>query len=83
MLNAKQNRNKQNTHTEIQKPKHEPTNSLKKQRSEAAPLTLLALHLYSQTANPTIYLAYTAAWWRKWVHKITAKLASPSFYFAK
>lgn len=47
-------REKQNTHTdaEIQTPKHESTstNSLKKQqRSEAAPLTLPTLHLYSQT----------------------------------
>lgn len=44
------------TDTEKQTPKHEPsaTKSLpkkeKKQRSEAAPLTLLALHLYSQTS---------------------------------
>ena len=45
-------RNKRNTN----KPKHEPSpaNSLQeKQRSEAAPLTLLSVHLYSQTATPT------------------------------
>lgn len=35
---------------------------LTKLRSEAAPLTLLSLHCYSQTANPhNPNLAYTAA----------------------
>lgn len=40
---------------------------LTKLRSEAAPLTLLSVHFYTQTTNlhyPN--LACSAAWWREW-----------------
>lgn len=80
MLNAKL---EQRNGTHMQKQKHQ-NSPKRKQRSEAAPLTLLALHLYSQTPRDP-NLAYTAAMCREWdvTHMITAKLTSPCFSFCK